>query len=111
MAKRGDKELLQDILEAINSAVQYTEDMSLESFARDKKTKDAVIRNLEIIGEAAKNLSINTTEKDTSIEWAKIAGLRDKLIHFYFGINVDLVWDVIKNKLPDLREKIKSLPA
>ncbi|MEW5692778.1 MAG: HepT-like ribonuclease domain-containing protein [Candidatus Hydrogenedentota bacterium] len=71
--------------------------------------QDAVIRNLEIIGEAVKNLSPYIRKKQKDIEWRNFAGMRDKIIHFYFGIKWDIVWSVIKNKIPELKTKIKII--
>ena len=71
--------------------------------------QDAVIRNMEIVAEAVKNIPGEFKKKHSEIEWKKIAGMRDKIIHFYFGVNWEIVWDVIRNKLPDLKRKIKSI--
>jgi len=109
MSKRGDKEILKDILEAINRIKIYTKGMDYETFLLDTKTQDAVIRNIEIIGEAVKLLSPQIKEKYNSIPWKNIAGMRDKLIHFYFGINLDIVWDVAKNKVLELENPIKEI--
>jgi hypothetical protein len=74
-----------------------------------KKTKDAVVRNLEVIGEAVKNVPDEFKEKYPEIKWKAIAGMRDKLIHEYFGVSFSLVWGTIKNDLPDLEPKIKRI--
>ncbi len=109
MSKRGDKEILMDILEAINRIKIYTNGMDYETFLLDIKTQDAVIRNIEIIGEAVKLLSPKIKEKYNNIPWKDIAGIRDKLIHFYFGINLDIVWDVAKNKVLEIEKSIKEI--
>ncbi|WP_456420003.1 HepT-like ribonuclease domain-containing protein [Methanocaldococcus infernus] len=80
-----------DILEAINRIKIYTKGMDYEKFLSDIKTQDAVIRNIEIIGEAVKLLSPQIKEKYNNIPWKNIAGMRDKLIHSYFGVNLDIV--------------------
>lgn len=109
MSKRGDKELLYDINEAIKRINEYIGNMDYESFLIDHKTQDAIIRNLEIIGEAVKNISDDSKREYTNIQWKDIAGLRDKLIHFYFGINWDIVWSVVKDKLPVLKETVNEI--
>ena len=73
------------------------------------QAQDAVVRNLSIIGEAVKNLSTEFREKHRDVEWAKIAGLRDKLVHDYFSLDWDIVWDVVRTKMPTLKEQIVAL--
>jgi len=106
MPKRGDFEFLSDIDEAIERIESYTLGMNYQVFLKDIKTQDAVIRNLEIIGEAVKNLSKRLKEKYKDIDWKNIAGMRDKIIHFYFGVNWEIVWDVIQKRLPDIKQRI-----
>lgn len=100
---------LQDIKEACKSILLYTNNISFEEYLKDKMRKDAVVRNLEIIGEAVKQLPKEKIEKFSSIEWKKIAGLRDILTHHYFGINDNIIWDVVKNKVPELRIVIEKM--
>jgi uncharacterized protein with HEPN domain len=93
---------IDDILAAIARIRAYTQGMSYEAFAADTKTQDAVIRNLEIIGEAARALPDEVRQKTTAVDWRKIIGLRNMLIHEYFGISVAIIWDVVANKLDEL---------
>jgi len=109
MSLRDDKAFLLDILEACNRITYFTKDMSYNNFVEDIKTQDAVLRNIEIIGEAVKNLSDELKNKHSDIEWKKIAGMRDRLIHFYFGVSLDIAWDVVRNKIPQLRDKISKV--
>jgi len=80
--------------------------MSRGKFLSDKKTQDAVVRNLEIVGEAVKNLSVHFKKSHPQISWKRIAGMRDRLIHDYSGVNLDIVWQVIKDELPQLLRQI-----
>ncbi len=109
MSKRGDIEFLSDIQEAIRRIGIYTKGIDYENFLEDIKTQDAVIRNLEIIGEAAKNISDDFKEKHPQILWKDLAGVRDKLIHHYFGANLEVVWYIIKDDLPRLKEEIRRI--
>ena len=96
---RDPRLYLDDILEAIVQIREYILSMDYESFVRDRKTQDAVVRNLVIIGEAAGRLPENMKHAAGEIEWRKIVGLRNILIHEYFGISLPVVWDVAQNKL------------
>jgi uncharacterized protein with HEPN domain len=80
-----------------------------EVFLADGKTQDAVIRNIEIIGQAVKGISDDTRALDTAVPWRQIAGMGDKLIHEYFGVDLALVWDVVERELPGLRSRLESL--
>ncbi len=97
------------ILDSISYIEKDTKNYTREKFASSRKTKDVVIRNLEIIGEAAKNLPDDLKAKYPDIPWKKIAGLRDVLIHMYFGVDVDNIWNVIEKDLPVLKENIKKV--
>lgn len=109
MSKRGDIEFLSDVHEAIRRIGIYTKGIDYENFLDDIKTQDAVIRNLEIIGEAAKNISENFKDEHPQILWKDLAGIRDKLIHHYFGVNLEVVWYIIKDDLPPLKEEIRRI--
>lgn len=109
MSKRKDKEYVLDILTACENILNYKEGYDFERFIRDRKTQDAIIRNIEIIGEAVKNISENIKEKYQEVEWKEIAKTRDKLIHSYFGIDLDILWDIINMDIPRLKNKIKEI--
>ena len=109
MSKRGSLELLNDIKEAIRRIEVYIKEISYEEFLKDIKTQDAVVRNLEIIGEATKNISDDLKKDYTQIPWKKLTGIRDRLIHHYFGINYDIVWVVAKEELPEIILQIENL--
>lgn len=109
MSKRKTAEFLGDILESIKRIEGYTKGVSFQELLKNTLIQDAVIRNMEIIGEAVKNISDEFKKKHNEIEWKKIAGMRDKIIHFYFGVNWEIVWDVIRHKLPGLKQKIESI--
>lgn len=100
---------LDDILEAISQIRAYTESMDYDAFMRDRKTQDAVVRNLEVIGEAAGCLpeSVQTGAED--IEWRKIVGMRNILAHEYFGVSLPIVWDIVQNKLSPLDAACRKL--
>jgi len=102
MSKRGDFELVCDMKEAIGRISSYVANLSYDAFLRDSKTQDAVVRNLEIVGEAAKNISNNFKKSHSLIPWKNLAGVRDRLIHHYFGVNFDIIWSIAKDDLPNL---------
>ena len=106
MSKRTDAELLIDIQESIRRVEVYTKALSYDQFLRDTKVQDAVVRNLEIIGEAVKNLSPDFRKRYKDIDWKNIAGFRDRIIHHYFGVNWDIVWDVVRHKVPELKAQL-----
>jgi len=108
MSKREDAAVIHDIKEAIRRIISYTSKLKYDDFLKDFKTQDAVIRNIEILGEAVKLLSDETKEKYPNIPWKDIAGTRDKLIHDYFGVNIDIVWNIVKNEIPSIYSLLKD---
>lgn len=100
--------LVDDIWDCARKVQRYSADMSLDRFLADEKTYDAVLRNLEIIGEAAKNLPEDIRSRIVGVEWTKVIGMRNYLAHVYFGISNDLVWDVVTTRIPELLAAIEA---
>lgn len=109
MPKREDKLLLIDILQSGDKIANYTKNIAFAEFATNDMMIDAVVRNLEIIGEASKLVSDSTKRLSPEIVWRKMAQFRDVLIHDYFGVELEIVWDVVVNYLPRNIELIKKL--
>ena len=97
---------LEDIRQAIGKIQSYTAGITRDMFGQDDRTVDAVIRNLQIIGEAAKAIPDSIRAGYPNVEWKKIAGLRDILAHQYFEVDLDIIWDVLQNKLPELEREL-----
>jgi uncharacterized protein with HEPN domain len=107
--QRDYRTYLRDILEPIRKIERYIANQSYADFAKDELVQDAVVRNLEVIGEAAKRIPDETKSKVPEVEWKKMAGLRDVLIHAYFAVDLEIVWDIVKHKIPDLKKTIMRL--
>ena len=109
MSKRADIEFVNDIREAVQRITSYLGGMSYEAFLADTKTQDAVVRNIEIIGVAAKAISEQLRASSPHIPWKSMAGMRDRLIHHYFGVNLDIVWQVASDELPQLDSDLAQI--
>jgi uncharacterized protein with HEPN domain len=105
---RDERTYLLHAIEAIDAIVSYTRE-GREAFYADGKTRDAVVRNIEIIGQAVKGVSDATRALEPGVPWRQMAGMRDKLIHEYFGVDLALVWDVVERDLPNVRPKLQEL--
>jgi uncharacterized protein with HEPN domain len=106
--QRAERLYLTDARDAIDKVLAYTKS-GRKGFFAESIVQDAVIRNLEIVGEAVKNLTRETRARHSDVPWAEIAGLRDRLIHGYFHVDLNVAWDVVENDLPPLRKRLVSI--
>ena len=107
--KRDDSVYLHPILDAINLIEEYTKEMTENEFLSNSMAHDAVVRQIEIIGEAARHISEEFKEKHSKLPWWKMTGIRNKVIHEYFIVNYAIVWDTVKDDLPFLKKAKKRL--
>ncbi|MDD2734683.1 MAG: DUF86 domain-containing protein [Desulfuromonadaceae bacterium] len=109
MCKRTDLQFFQDILESICAAMEFVVGYNLDTFSGDRKTKSATIRELEIIGEAASRISSIKKDEYSAVPWRLMKDFRNVHSHEYFGVNEEVVWDIVKQKLPDLKVQIEQI--
>lgn len=109
MGKRDELVFLEDILECINKLTEYTENVSEAEFEKNIEKQDAIIRRIEIIGEAVKRISIGTREVYPQIPWREMAGMRDVVVHEYFGVSIEMVWRVATVDIHELRPEIEKI--
>ncbi|MBI4162651.1 MAG: DUF86 domain-containing protein [Candidatus Aenigmarchaeota archaeon] len=107
--KKGYTIFIKDIIDSMNRIEEFVSVMTLEELMKDDKTSSAVIRKFEIIGEAAKNVPKLVKDKQTDISWKAMIGMRDRLIHAYFGIDFKLVWLAIKKDIPEIKPKLQKI--
>lgn len=107
--RKDDSVYLRHVLDAIDRIEEYTGDITHTSFLADHLRQDAAIRQIEVIGEAAKKLSSELKDRHPEIPWKDVVGMRDKLIHDYFGVDLDAVWDTIEKDVPQLKDKIRAI--
>lgn len=111
MSNRPILALVADILRALEKISRFTDGASRAEFIADERTCDAVVRNLEIIGEASKRLPETFTTRYPTVPWRKIVGLRNRVIHEYFGVDMEIVWTIIQNDLPSFHSALKDIHA
>jgi uncharacterized protein with HEPN domain len=109
MSKRSLELLVEDIWESIEKIERYIEGMTQDNFQSDEKTTDAVVRNFEIIGEAASRLPEDFTSRYSEIEWVKIIGLRNRIVHEYFGVDLQIIWQILKKDIPAFKASLKNI--
>ena len=109
MKKRDYEDYVQDILDSIVDMENFVKGLSFDEFSKDKKTVNAVVRSLEIIGEASKKVPESVRKQYPKLPWKEMAKMRDKLIHGYFGIDLEIVWKVLKDEIPPLTPIIKKM--
>ena len=109
MSKRDSKLLLADILEAVEKIKKYTSGLTYELFLEDSKTLDAVIRNFEIIGEAANRLPEDFKYKYSTIDWFRIIGFRNRIVHDYMGIDYEIVWTIVQKDIDKLSAGVRNI--
>lgn len=107
--KRDYKLFIKDLLECINKIEDFVNEMSFDEFMKDEKTKSAVVREIEVMGEAVKNIPSSIRERYKDIPWNQMAKTRDKIIHFYFGVDYEIVWRVIRERLPKIKPSLKKM--
>jgi len=111
MSKRSNIDLLKDILESVEKILHYTAGMSFETFASNELVKDAVLRNFTIIGEAANSLGEDFYEQFSEVEWRLVINFRHRVVHHYFGVDEQVVWEIVEDDLPRLERKINEIIA
>lgn len=109
MKRRDYTDYLQDILDSITDIESFIESMDSGNFAKDKKTINAVIRSIEVIGEATKNIPKSIRDQCPSVPWKKMTGMRDKMIHEYFGVDIEILWKTVKEDIPSLKPLMEEL--
>jgi uncharacterized protein with HEPN domain len=109
MSKRQPRLLIEDIIDSGNKILAYTQNLTFDEFIADSKTIDAVIRNFEIIGEAAARLPDGFKDKYPDIDWHRIRGFRNRIVHDYFGIDYTIVWQIKETFLQELLHKLKLI--
>ncbi len=109
MKTRDVRDYLRDILNAVDEVETFVKDMSFEDFAKDRKTVNAVVRSIEVIGEASKHIPVSLRETYPVLPWKEMSGMRDKLIHGYFGIDLETIWKATREDIPSLKNTVQRM--
>src|SRR3989344_9632250 len=109
MNNKNDLAFIEHILDSINAIETFSEKLTKKKLSASRLKQSAIVREIEIIGEAVKNMSENLKKNHKEIPWREITGTRDKMIHHYFGVDLDIVWNIIKVNLPELKAKIVNI--
>ena len=109
MREKNDKAFVEHILDSINAIEEFSKDITKNQLRANRLRQSAIVREIEIIGEAAKNISAGLKNKHAEVEWKNIIGTRDKMIHHYFGVDLNIVWDIVRNDIPRLKKQIKNI--
>jgi len=107
--KRESGDYIEDVIDAMNKSIEFVKDMEYEDFIHDDKTTFAVIRAIEVVGEAVKNIPEDVKKGYSEIPWREMAGMRDKLIHGYFGVDLRRVWKTVKEEIPPLKPLFEKI--
>jgi len=111
MKKRDYRDYLQDILDSVKDIEEFIIGMNFEEFMKDRKTINAVVRCIEVIGEATKKIPKSLKDKYGEVPWKRMAGMRDKLVHEYFGVDIEILWKTAKHDIPPLKQLIQNILA
>jgi uncharacterized protein with HEPN domain len=106
---RRDRDYLGDIVEAAERVLSYASGLNFESFLDDRRTQDAILRNLQVIGEAAKKISPSLRAAHPHLPWREMTGLRNRIVHDYFGVDLEVVWVIVEDELPGLLRDIEAI--
>jgi len=109
MKRRDYRDYIKDVLDSVNDIESFIRDMSFEDFKRDRKTINAVVRSIEVIGEATKKIPKTLKDKHREVPWKKMSGMRDKLIHEYFGVDVEILWKTANDDIPPLKQLVQNI--
>ncbi|HIH34797.1 MAG TPA: DUF86 domain-containing protein [Nanoarchaeota archaeon] len=109
MTEKYDLVFIEHILDSINAIEEFSRGVTKEEIIKNRLKQSAIIREIEVIGEAAKNVSKSLKSKWKEVEWSNIAGTRDKMIHHYFGVDLNIVWNIVRNDLPRLKEQMRKI--